>query len=114
MRILVIGAGRIGAKAIRQLQKSPDIEVITADPRPKVFAVDEGIIEKVDIQESITPITIQPIIEEARPDMVLIAMQPEDLGLGESPGIDILADAIHDEIAALIPVPVIEVARTSR
>lgn len=114
MRVLVIGAGRIGAKVIKQLQKNPGIHVITADPRPEFFAVSEGLIEKVDIKENITPITIAEIVEEARPAMVLIAMQPEDMGLGKAPGVDILAEAIHDEIVALVPVPVIEVARTSR
>jgi pyrroline-5-carboxylate reductase len=114
MRVLVIGAGRIGAKVIKQLHKNPAINIITADPRPKHFAVDEGIIEKVDIHESITPLTIERILQEADPDIVMITMQPEDMGLGKTPGVDILAEALHDEIASLSPVPVIEIARTSR
>ncbi len=114
MRVLVVGAGRIGAKVIRQLQKNPAIELVVADPRSKLFAVDEGIIEKVDIQEVITPLTLEKILEAARPDLVLITLQAEDMGLGKTPGVDILAETLHQEIAALSPVPVIEVARTSR
>ena len=114
MRILVIGAGPNGARVIRQLQKNAAIQIVTADPRPTHFAVDEGVIEKVDIQESFTPLTIGKILQEAKPDLVLITMQPEDMGLGKPPGVDILAAALHEEIAALSPVPVIEVARTGQ
>lgn len=113
MRVLVIGAGRVGAKVIKQLQKNPSIDVITADPRPEHFAVTEGVIDKVDIQDSITQLTLNRILDEARPDIVLITMQPEDMGLGKTPGVDVLAEALHEEMALLSPVPVIEVARTS-
>ncbi len=53
-------------------------------------------------------------MQQARPDLVLLAMKPEDMGLGKVAGIDILAEALHEEIAALADVPVIEVARTAR
>ena len=114
MRVLVIGAGRIGAKVIKQLQKNPECEIVIADPRTTLYALDEGIIDKVDIRESITPLTIMSILEATRPDLVLITMQPEDMGLDKTPGVGILAEALNEEIAALSSVPVIEVARTSR
>jgi hypothetical protein len=38
-------------------------------------------------------------------------MPTEDMGLGKSPGVDILADALRDELVAVAKVPVIEVAR---
>ena len=114
MRVLVVGAGRIGAKVIKQLQKNPAIDIVTADPRPRHVAVEEGVIEAVDIRQNITPLTIEAILRAARPDLVLITMQPEDMGLGRTPGVDILAESLHAEIAAISPVPVIEVARTSR
>ena len=112
MRVLVIGAGRVGANVIRELQKNPAIDITIADPRPTHFAVDEGLIDKVDIQENITPLTIERILDEARPDLVLITMQPEDMGLGKSPGVEVLAEALHEQVAALSPVPVIAEART--
>lgn len=55
MRVLVIGAGRTGAKVLKQRKNNPAIEVVTADPRQELYAVEEGIIEKVDIREAITP-----------------------------------------------------------
>ncbi len=113
MRVLVIGAGRTGARVIRQLRKNPAITIITADPRPHLFAVEEGIIEKVDICEALTPLTLDHVIQEARPDLILIAMPPEDMGLGTASGIDMLAHAMQDEIAAIADVPVIAVKRKS-
>jgi hypothetical protein len=114
MRVLVIGAGRTGARVIKQLQKNPDITIVTADPREELYAVQEGIIASVDIRETLTPLTMEKVLEAANPDMVLMAMQTEDMGLGKAPGVDILADALREEIAAISRVPIIEVARTGR
>lgn len=114
MRILVIGAGRTGAKVIQQLQKNPDIEILTADPRQQLYAVDQGIIETVEIREALTPMTLQHVLEQTDPDLVLLAMPTEDMGLGKSPGMDILAEALREELAALAKVPMIEVARAAR
>lgn len=112
MRILVVGAGRIGARALRQLQKNAALTVITLDPRPEPFAVREGIIDQIDITEALTPLTLEHVLEQARPDLVLLTTTTEDLGLGRAPGLDILADALRKEVARLADVPVIEVART--
>lgn len=114
MRILVIGAGRTGAKVIQQLQKNPGIKVLTADPRQELYAVDQGIIETVDIREALTPMSLQHVLEQTVPDIVLLAMPTEDMGLGKAPGMDILAEALREELAALSKVPVIEVARSAR
>lgn len=114
MRILVIGAGRTGAKVLKQLKKNPAIEIITADPRQEHYAVEEGIIDKVDIFETLTPLTLETVLEQARPDLVLLAMATEDMGLGKAPGMEILADALREEISALSRVPVIEVVRVRR
>lgn len=114
MRILVIGAGHTGAKVLKQLKKNPEIEIITADPRRQHYAVEEGIIEQVDIHEVLTPLTLETVLEQAQPDLVLLAMSTEDMGLGKAPGMDILADALREELSALSRVPVIEAARVRR
>ncbi len=111
MRVLVYGAGKNGARVIRQLRKNPDLTIITADPRDDLQAVREGLIERVDIREALTPLTLEHILDQARPDLILLAMQTEDLGLGKAAGVDILAGALRTEIAAISKVPVIEVAR---
>lgn len=114
MRVLVIGAGRTGAKVIAQLKKNPDIEIVTADPREHLFAVEEGVIDHVDIRESLTPLNLEEVLRKTRPGLVLLAMPPEDMGLGKTAGVDILAEALREEIAALADVPIIEVSRTAR
>jgi hypothetical protein len=112
MRVLVVGAGRAGAGVLRQLGKNPEITIVTLDPRQDPYAVQEGIIPQVDIQEVFTPLTMDYIYELAKPDLVLLVMSTQDLGLGQAPGMDILAGSLREELAAGSPVPVIEVART--
>lgn len=111
MRVLVIGAGRTGAHAIEQLRKNRDIHVVTADPRPELFAVDEGILDHVDITEALTPLTLDKVFRDAQPDLVLIAMPSEDMGLGGAAGLDVLAESMQTEIAALARVPVLVLKR---
>jgi dihydrodipicolinate reductase len=112
VRVLVVGAGRTGAGVIRQLRKNPNIEIITADPRPDSYAVEAGLIHAVDIAEAFTPLTVDYVLEKANPDLILLAMTTEDLGLGNAPGVDILAEALRLEVASASQIPLIEVARS--
>ena len=111
MKVLVVGAGRTGAHVIRQLRKNPDIEIVTADPRADSFAVKTGVIKAVDILEGFTPLTVDFVLEKAKPDLILLATASEDLGLGSAPGIDILAQALRKEMASASDIPLIQVAR---
>lgn len=111
MRVLVVGAGRTGAHVIRQLHKNPDIEIVTADPRPDSYAVEQGLIKAVDIPEGFTPLTVDFVLEKAQPDLILLALATEDLGLGSAPGIEVLAEALRKEVASGSDIPMIEVAR---
>lgn len=113
MRVLVVGAGRTGARVIRQLRKNPDIEIITADPHVEAYAVETGLIDAVDIPEGFTPLTVDYVLDKAKPDLILLAMATEDLGLGTAPGIDVLAGALRKEMASATDIPLIEVARYS-
>jgi nucleoside-diphosphate-sugar epimerase len=112
MRILVVGAGRVGTGILRQLQKNPRLTVVTVDPSNRPYAVQQGVIDKVDINESLTPLTLEYVFEEAQPDLVILTRTTEDLGLGMAPGMDILAEALKEELAAISELPVIEVKRT--
>ncbi len=114
MRVLVVGAGRTGARVIRQLKKNPELEIIVVDPRAEPFAVEQGLIASVDIHEAFTPLTVDYVLEKARPELVLLAMATEDLGLGDAPGMDILAEALRQEVSSASTVPMIEVARFGR
>jgi len=111
MRILVVGAGRVGAQVLRQLQKNPELIVLTTDPNRTPFAVENGIIPNVDLTEALTPLTLNFVLEKTRPDLILLTTSSEDMGLGTAPGVDILADALKRELASISTVPLIEVAR---
>ncbi len=114
MRILVVGAGRTGVRVLRQLQKNPALTLLVTDAREAPEAVREGIIDRVDFQETLTPLTLRYLLDEAKPDLILMATTSEDLALGTSPGVDMLAESLRKEVAAISPVPVIQVARGGR
>ena len=111
MRILVVGAGRVGAQVLLQLQKNQSLTIITCDPREKPFAVQEGIISSIDIQETLTPLTMAFVIAQAKPDLVLLTRTSEDFGLGKAPGMDIMVNSLKTELASISKIPLIEVAR---
>ena len=114
MKILVIGAGRTGARVLRELQKNPALTLLTADPSERPYAVEEGIISKVDILEALTPLNLDYVCRQAEPDLIILARTSDDLGLGIAPGIDILNESLRDELIAGSAVPMIEVSRRGR
>ncbi|MFP3855385.1 MAG: hypothetical protein ACLFWD_13945, partial [Anaerolineales bacterium] len=75
------------------------------------YAIQAGLIEEVDITEAMTPLTLEYILEKSSPDLILLTTTTEDLGLGTAPGMDLLADALKEEVAAVAMVPVIQVSR---
>ena len=113
MRILVIGAGRTGAKVLRQLQKNPELTIVVADPHQRPYAVEQGIISSIDYRESLTPLTLDYLLEKCKPDLVLLTRAPADLGLGSALGLDMLADSLQDELVTLSDVPMIIVSQAS-
>jgi hypothetical protein len=110
--ILVVGVGKTGAEVLRQLLKNPKLRVVTLDPRDNPYAIQEHILDGVDFKEPLTPLSIDSIVKMARPDLVLLTTSPQDMGLGEAAGIDVLSAALHDELATIADVPVIKVMRS--
>jgi hypothetical protein len=113
MRILVVGAGKVGTQVLQQLKKDPSITVITCSPYEEPYAVKQGIISKVDIQETLTPLTLGYVMAQAEPDIILLTSASEDFGLGTAPGVDVMVDSLKKELASISRVPLIEVARGS-
>ena len=113
MRILVVGAGRTGSMVLRQLLKNSRLKVLTLDPRENPRAVKEKIIPAVDFKEALTPLTLEHVLKESKPDLILLAMTSEDFGMGQGVGMDMLISALRDEVATMSDVPVIEVARSA-
>ena len=113
MRVLVIGAGRTGSRVIRQLKKNPALTIIVCDSREEPYAVQQGLIEQADIKETLTPLTLNYVVDKTRPDLILLASASEDFGLGTAPGVDVLVDSLKRELASLSAVPLVEVSRST-
>ena len=113
LRLLVVGAGRVGARVLLQLRKNPALLVFTVDPRETPFAVEEGIITSVDYQRDLTPKDLEPVIEEVKPDLVLVTTSRDDIVRSNIPGLEVLVEALRQELEATSKVPIIAVSRTS-
>ena len=109
--ILVIGAGKVGAKVLLQLKKNPKIEVKTLDSRETPFAVVEGIIDSVDYIAELIPIELKPLIENIAPSIVLVTTSREDISRSNVPGLEILVDSLRQELELTTDVPIIAVNR---
>ena len=110
--MLVVGAGRIGARVLLQLRKNPTLTVVTVDPRETPFAVEEGIIPSVDYQRELTPGDLESVMEEVAPDLVLVAVSRDDMGRSGVPGLEVLLEALRQELEATAKVPIITVSPT--
>lgn len=111
--ILVVGAGKTGTQVLRQLLKNPKLRILTLDPRDNPHAVRQGIIGNVDYKEVLTPLTIDDIIKEAQPDLILLASTAEDMGIGTAAGMDVLSETLRDELATISDIPMVEVASSA-
>ena len=67
----------------------------------------------VDYRRSLTPLTLEHIVRQTQPDLILLTSTTGDMGLGQTAGVEMLTSALQDEVALTADVPVIEVARTS-
>lgn len=78
MRILVVGAGHLGAQVIEQLMKNEHIEIVVADAHKEPHAVKAKVIEAVDLLVHVTPLNFKEVVDEVDPDLVLLARTTED------------------------------------
>ena len=111
MRVLVVGAGMVGARVLRQLKKNPRIEVVTVDPRDRPYAVEQGIIEDVDYHAELNTVELKETLSKVRPDLVLVTTSKEDMSRTGVSGLEVLVTALRNELEATAEVPIIAVAR---
>jgi len=112
LKILVVGAGIIGGKIIKQLKKNAEIEIIVVDSREAPFSVEEGIIKTIDYQVELRPIELEQVIKEVNPDIVLVTTSPQDISKSSIPGLEILVEALGIELESTSKVPIIAVSRS--
>ena len=103
MKIWLIGASSAGTAAIQQLQKSSQIELVVSAPSPDPRAVREGVLDKVDYVESVTPVNIDSLARRFRPDLILLDSTASSYR-GRSGG-TALSQALTYEIAAASAYP---------
>ena len=112
MKILIVGAGVVGARVIKQLRRNPSIEIRVVDSRETPYSVQEGIIETVDYQVELRPIELEQVIREVKPDIVLVTTSPQDISRSSIPGLEILVEALRIELESTSKVPIIAVSRS--
>jgi len=78
MRVLVIGAGRLGSMVIRQLRKNPRLEILVADPHKNPCAVADGTLCDAHIRVHVTPLNFKEVVDQVKPDLVVLARTTED------------------------------------
>ena len=85
MRVLVIGAERLGIKVMKQLKKVEGLEMVVAERRDQPLAVEEGVIEKVDIVAHVTAMNFEDVLAKTSPDLVVLARTVEDWDKADTP-----------------------------
>ena len=85
MRVLVIGAGELGIQAVKQLRKNEGIEIVVADPRENPEALQQGVIENVDVRIHVTAMNFDEVVKAVRPDLVLLARTVHDWDKADTP-----------------------------
>ncbi len=112
MKIVVIGAGRVGARVLLQLKKNPSIEPILVDPRDEPYAIQRGIAPAIHYKVELSSIELGMIIAKELPELVLVTTSPEDLGKESVSGLDIYVESLGRELESVLRVPVIGVSRS--
>jgi hypothetical protein len=105
MKVWLIGASRIGTEILRQLQKNEEIEVVVSDSSPRPLAVREGVIEKLDYIETVTPVNVNSLARRLYPDLILVDSGAESRNIGRMTGGSELSQALTYEIAATSDFP---------
>jgi dTDP-4-dehydrorhamnose reductase len=85
LRVLVIGAEKLGAQVIKQLKKMPEVAVVVAERRERPVAVESGVVDKVDIVAHVTTLNFEEVLGIAHPDFVILARTVEDWDKAETP-----------------------------
>jgi len=110
MKVLVIGGGEAGIWVIKQLKKK-DNHIILADAREEPPAVVEGLVPRVDIVSTVTPINLDYFVEEYSPELIVVALTQEDLALDRVASGDLLTTQMIEELTEISSVPVIVASR---
>ena len=99
MRIWMIGADKLAIEALYQLRKRRNADVTISATSETPLALREGLIDKVDYIETVTPLNINQLARRIRPDLILIDPTSGERSYGHVVGGMALSDALTYEIA---------------
>ncbi len=85
MRVLVIGAGKLGTLVIQQLRKSEGVELVVADPHERPEAVVQGVVDRVDVQAHVTALNFEEVLARTNPDLGVRARTVDDWEKSDTP-----------------------------
>lgn len=105
MRIWLIGAGKAGSAALRQLYKNESIEIVVTAETDRPQAVKDGILARVDYVETVNSLNINTLARRIRPDLILV--DPTLNALSRVTGGAAFNQSMLDEMAASSEYPCI-------
>lgn len=105
MRIWLIGAGKAGTVALRQLRKNEETEIIVTAETDLPQAVKDGVLGKVDSVETVTALNINALARRIRPDLILV--DPTINALSRVVGGAAFNQSMLEEMAAVSDYPCI-------
>jgi FlaA1/EpsC-like NDP-sugar epimerase len=105
MRIWLIGAGKAGTEALRQLRKNEEITVVVSATVADPTAVREQVLSKVDHIENVTPLNVNTLARRIRPDLILVDSTAQEGALGRVTGGAALSEAMTFELANVSEYP---------
>lgn len=105
MRIWLIGAGKAGSAALRQLGKNESIEVIVTAETDRPPAVRDGVLDHVDYVETVNSLNINTLARRIRPDLILV--DPTVNTIGRVTGGATFTQSMLDEMASSSEYPCI-------
>ena len=105
MRVWLIGADEGGIKTLRQLEKSRDVEIFVSARTERPKAVEEGVIDRVNYVEHVTPVNVNELARRIRPDLILIDAGADERSYGRMTGGLVFSDALINEVASASDYP---------
>ena len=105
MRVWLIGADDGAIKALYQLQKDVDIEVYVSARSERPKAVEDGVIDRVNYVEHVTPVNVNNLARRIRPDLILIDAGADERSYGRMTGGLVFSDSLMNEVASASDYP---------
>ena len=86
-------------------RKDADIEVFISARSEQPKAVTDGVIDRVNYVEHVTPVNVNDLARRIRPDLILIDSGADERSYGRMDGGLVFSDSLMNEVAAASDYP---------